>query len=239
MITSLDNKKVKEWTKLHIKKYREDFYLLLDEDIVDIAYKCGYLKTLIYCGNKPFEFIDSYEVSEEVLYKIAKKENIKYLGIATKIKESDDYKSRVIILDELQDPLNIGRIIDNAYQFGFDSVILSENSADFYHEKAIEASKGNLYKINIKRCDIAKEIEVLKNKGFKIYATGLRNETISLTEVKKEEKMAFILGNEGSGVEEKIFDLSDEIIKIDMHNIDSLNVAMAASIIMYEFNTLQ
>ena len=56
MISSLDNKKVKEWTKLHNKKYRQDEYLILDEDNVRLAYECNYLKTLIYCGDRPFEF---------------------------------------------------------------------------------------------------------------------------------------------------------------------------------------
>ena len=54
-------------------------------------------------------------------------------------------------------------------------------------------------------------------------------------EIKASDHMAFILGNEGSGVSEELMDLSDEVVKIDMRNIDSLNVAMAASIIMYQF----
>lgn len=236
MISSLDNKKVKEWTKLHQKKYRTDEYLLLSQELIKAAYENNYLKTLIYVGDIPFEFNDSYEVSQEVMNKISKQDNLSYIGIGKMIEYKDDYIDRVIILDELADPLNIGRIIYNAYLFGYDSVILSPNAADIYHEKALIESRGALYKINVFRGDLKEEINKLKYKGFKIYATGLKDNTKELREVKSHNKMAFILGNEGSGVEEEIFNVSDEIIKIDMHNIDSLNVAMAASIVMYEFS---
>jgi len=237
MITSLDNKKVKEWTKLHQKKYHTDTYLLLSEELILSAYKHNQLDTLIYVDSKPFEFDNAYEVNQEVMNKISKKDNIKYIGIGKTINNSNKYNSRVLILDELQDPLNVGRIIENAFVFGFDSIILSKNTADIYHQKCLEASKGYIYDVNINRVDdLVSEIKELKKLGFKIYATGLRKETKELYDVEKVEKMAFVLGNEGSGVEDKIFDISDQIIKIDMHNIDSLNVAMAASIVMYNFS---
>ena len=235
MITSLDNKKVKEWTKLHQKKYRINSYLLLNEELVFAAKENNYLNTLIYVGDVPFEFNEAYEVSQEVMDKISKKEGLSFIGIGRMIENKNNYQKRVIILDELQDPLNIGRIMDNAYAFRFDSVILSNNSADFYNEKALEASRGALYKLNINRCDIKKEIEELKKDGFVVYSTGLKGNTKSLKEIEPQERMAFVLGNEGSGVEEDVFDISDEIVKIDMEHIDSLNVAMAGAIVMYRF----
>ena len=238
MIESLDNKKVKNWTKLHLKKYRDYNYLILDEKVIDEAYKHGFLDTLIYCGEAPFEFGNSFEVSREVLNKISKTDNLNYIGVGKEIKESSDYQNRVLILDELSDPLNIGRIMESAYLFGFDSIILSENAADIYHPKCLSASRGAIYNLNIKRCDIIMEINHLKEDGFRVYATGLKDNTLSLDEVKISDKMAVVLGNEGSGVRSTVFDISDETVKIDMHNIDSLNVAMAAAIIMYRFSIL-
>ena len=238
MIESLENKKVKAWTKLHQKKYRNDNYLLLSEELVYSAYKNNYLETLIYVDKCPFEFKEAYEVTREVMDKISKENNLNYIGIGKKIIQKVDYKNRVLLLEDLSDPLNIGRILENAYLFGFDSVILSENAADIYHPKCLEASKGAIYTLNIKRGNIKEEINKLKEDGFIVYATGLKDNTLSLDEVKKSEKMAFILGNEGSGVKEETFKISDETVKIDMHNIDSLNVAMAASIIMYEFSNI-
>ncbi len=238
MIESLENKKVKNWTKLHLKKYRDDEYLLLTKELVLEAYKTGYLKTLIYTGERPFEFDESYKVSREVLDKISKLDNLNYIGVGKKINESCDYQNRVLILEDLKDPLNIGRIFESAYEFGYDSVILSEDAADFYHPKSLEASRGALYHLNIKRGNVSEEIAKLKSLGFKVYATGLRDNTLSLDEVKESEKMAFILGNEGSGVKESTFQISDEVIKIDMHNIDSLNVAMAGAIVLYNFSNI-
>ena len=235
MIESLENKKVKNWTKLHQKKYRNEEFLLLDERNIKMAKEYGFLKTLIYVDKIPFEFRDSYEVSREVLNKISKKDDLNYIGIGKRIDLVKDYKNRVLILEDLSDPLNIGRIMEAAYLFGFDSLLLSKNCADIYHPKCIEASKGNIFRLNIYIGDIPYEIKELKDKGFKIYATGLRDNTLSLDDVIPSSKMAIILGNEGSGVSEETFALADEIIKIDMHNIDSLNVAMAGAIIMYRF----
>ena len=235
MISSLENKTVKELCKLHLKKYRKDAFLLLDENLIEQAYKHNYLKQIIYTDKQPFEFDNTLEVSKEVLNKIAGIDNLKYIGVSRMIEENDDYQKRVIILDNLQDPLNIAKIMEGCLLFGFDSIILSENCADIYNEKCIRDCKGAIYSLNIKHGDLKQEIDNLKDKVFKVYATGLTNNTRFLNEIDHKDKMAFVLGNEGSGVSKEIMDISDEIIKIDMCNIDSLNVAMAASIIMYNF----
>lgn len=235
MITSLDNKTVKELTKLHQKKYRENKFLLLDENIVNLAKENNCLETLVYTDEIPFTFDNAIEVSREVLNKISKKEGLHYIGVGKPIRENDEYGNRIIILDHLQDPLNIGRIMEAAYLFGFDNVIISKDSADIYNEKCIENSKGAIFKLKVCHKNILDEIDNLKAKGYKVFATGLTRKTKEMHEISPCEKMAFILGNEGSGVSKDIMDKSDEIMKIDMVNIDSLNVGMAGSIIMYKF----
>ena len=236
MISSLDNKTVKQLTKLHQKKYRDDSFLIFDEKLIEEAYKNDYLKMLVYTDKIPFDFDNSLEVSKEVLDKIAKRSDLKYLGVSKLIDNKRNYGNRVIILDHLQDPLNIGRIMESCLLFGFDSVILSDNCADIYNEKCLDNCKGALYSLNINICDISKEISYLQNNGYKVFATGLRNNTKTLHDIEVLDKMAFVLGNEGSGVEDSIMDICDEIIKIDMCNIDSLNVSMAGAIIMYHFS---
>ena len=235
MITSLENKTVKKLTKLHQKKYRDDKFLLLDESIVKLANESGYLQTLVYCDTMPFSFENSIEVSREVLNKISKKDGLNYIGVGKPIEENENYDDRIIILDHLQDPLNIGRIMEAAYLFGFNNVIIGEDSADIYNEKCIDNSKGAIFKLKICHKNLLNEIDVLKIKGYKVYATGLSKQTKEMHEIKPCEKMAFILGNEGSGVRKEIMDKADEVMKIDMVNIDSLNVGMAGSIIMYNF----
>ena len=238
MITSLDNKQVKELHRLLQKKYRSGSFLVADEKMVNKAYDTGYLTRLVYTGDMPFQFDDSLEVSQEVLDKISEKEGLRYIGVSKMIEESRDYGNRVVILDQLQDPLNIARIMEACVLFGFDSIIMSENCADIYNQKCLDNCKGTIYDLNLCHTDLIQEINRLKANGYKVYATGLSDNTKTLKEVSPFEKMAFIFGNEGSGVSREIMNASDEIIKIDMRNIDSLNVAMAASIVLYEFRTL-
>ena len=235
MISSLDNKTVKELTKLHQKKYREDRFLIFDETLIKEALDNDQLIQLVYTGEIPFVFSNSIEVSREVLNKISKRDDLNYLGVSKFIKENDNYKNRVILLDHLQDPLNIGRIMEACLLFGFDSIVLSEDSADIYNDKCLSNCKGGIYRLNIAHKNLHEEINELKKQGFKVYATALTNNTKDLYDIKASDKMAFILGNEGSGVSKELIEASDETIKIDMCNIDSLNVGMAASIVMYQF----
>ena len=235
MISSLSNQRVKDWMRLYQKKYRKNQYLIFDEDMIRSAIEYDYLDTLIYCGNNDIEFPNSVEVSPEVMDKLSKGKSLKYIGVANMLKEGLDNPKRVVILDDLQDPSNVGMIISSAYLFCYDSIILNSFTADIYHEKCLDKAKDSLYKVNILRCDVKEIIPELKKEGFKVYATGLRKETKELEETLIYDKMAFILGNEGSGVKEELYDLSDEIVKIRMENIDSLNVAIAGSIVMYHF----
>ena len=231
MISSLTNQKVKDWCKLHLKKYRDDSFLATG-DVLLKAYQNGKLKTLIYTGNKTFEFEEAYEVSPEVMAKIAQREDIGAIGVASKIDEKEIDGNRIILLDRLQDPLNLGMILYAAHSFGFKTVVFSADCADIYHEKALEASHGAFYDCQ----DFRILIPSLKEKGYGVYATALRNDTIALSSLKEKEKMAFILGNEGSGVLEEWMEMTDDTVKIEMANIDSLNVAVAASIVMYQFS---
>ena len=235
MITSLENKTVKQLCRLHQKKYRTDRFLLLEEELIAAAKKAGCLRQLIYAGELPFAFDDTLEVSQDVLDKIAGRKGLSYVGVSKTIEEKRPLSNRIVLLDHLQDPLNIGRIMEAAVLFGFDSLILSPGCADIYNEKCLAASKGGIYELNVAHGDLLEEIERLKEEGCRIYATGLRNDTKQMHEVEAEERMAFILGNEGSGVCKEAMEAADQVMKIDMRNIDSLNVGMAAAIIMYRF----
>ena len=235
MITSLENKTVKQLCRLHQKKYRTDQFLLLDEELIFAAKKAGYLTKLVYAGELPFAFDDTLEVSKEVLNKIAGREGLSFVGVSRMIEERRAASRRILLLDHLQDPLNIGRIMEAAVLFGFESLILSPGCAEICNEKCLAASKGGIYELNIAHGDLLEEIGRLKAEGCRVYATGLRNDTKQMHEVEAEERMAFILGNEGSGVCEEVMEAADHVMKIDMRNIDSLNVGMAAAIIMYRF----
>ena len=114
-------------------------------------------------------------------------------------------------------------------------LILSEGCAEIYNEKCLANCKAGIYHLNITHKPLIEEIGKLQREGYLVCATGLSDNTVEMHEVKTQDKMAFILGNEGSGVRKEVMEASDLVMKIDMRNIDSLNVGMAASIIMYQF----
>lgn len=234
MIESLDNKRVKEWTKLNQKKYRLHSYLAHDAETIEVARQHKAIEVLIYVDEPPFSFENSVEVSSSVLYKICQKEK-GYCAVLRKASEKEPIGPRILLLDELQDPLNVGILLHNAKEFGFNSIILSENTADIYHEKALQESKGAQYFLCLRREDLKKSILALKKQGYSCYATGLWKNTKDLKDIPSEEKMAFVMGNEGSGVRKEVMELCDDSVKIEMESIDSLNVAIAGSIVMHSY----
>ena len=234
MLTSLSNKRVKEWAKLRQKKYRSE-EVLYQGKALDAALKEGLIDTLLYTGDLPFPFDGAEEVSPEVMEKVSGHSDIQMLGIGHKLAEKEAEGRRVLLLDSLQDPLNIGTIARTAVLFGFDSVVLSPECADLYHEKALEAAGDSYFRLAVSHRELTGEIARLKNLGYAVYATGLSTNTVPLPEIEVKEKMAFVLGNEGSGVTKEVMDAADRTVKIPMQNIDSLNVAIAATLVMYHF----
>jgi len=138
-----------------------------------------------------------------------------------------------ILLDNIQDPGNVGTIIRTAHAFGIKSVILTEGAADIYNPKTVRASMGAVFKLHI-TVKTNGEIKELKKKAIKFIGTSndCSSNDIKTTDLKNS---IVILGNEGQGVSKELLDLCDEVITIPLaQDCESLNVAAAASIIMWE-----
>ena len=140
-----------------------------------------------------------------------------------------------LLCDKLQDPGNLGTIIRTAHAAGVDGIILTKGTVDIYNEKTIRASMGSLFHIPViyddKDNTIVKE---LCNKGFSLLSTSLEGDK-DFFEEDLTGKLIISVGNEGNGVSKEIYDLSDKKVKIPMPGgAESLNVAIAASIILYE-----
>ena len=235
--TSIENDKIKDIKKLQNSKYRnqENLFLVEGEHLVLEAHKQGLLKTLIIEENSSFKLdVDTIYVSDKVFKYLSQLENYKgAIGICLK-KQEREIKGNVLILDNVQDPGNLGTIIRSAVAFNVDTVILSEDTVDLYNFKSIRASQGMLFHLNIIRADLQTMINYLKNKNYKIYGTKVINAK-ELKNVEKPEKFAIIMGNEGSGVKKEILDVCDEYLYIKTNPLcESLNVSIAASIILYE-----
>ena len=238
--TSTQNEKIKSYRKLNIKKYREEsgLFLVEGQHLVEEAYKKGILKELLVKEGYSFSLdVPTYFLSDNVMKFISCLDNPPtIMGVCKKQEFSDIISDKVLILDNIQDPGNLGTIIRSAVAFNIDTIILSEDTVDLYNSKVIRASQGMLFKTNFLIKKLSNFIPELQKQGYKIYATNVKNGK-SLKSVEKTNKFAIIMGNEGNGVKEDILSLADEFLYIDMNKeCESLNVAIATSIILYELD---
>ena len=238
MITSTNNNTIKTLIKLKQKKYRNQFgyYLIEGEHLVNEALKANQVECII--TTKPLKSnLEVIEVSEEVMAKLAFTKSPSNIMAKCKIDSNNELmmKKRYLILDDLQDPGNIGTLIRSALTFGIDQVILSKNCVDLYNDKLLRAMQGANFHISCIYGDLTEIIEKLQANGVVVVGSALENgQDISLIE--KTEKMAFIVGNEGNGMNQNILDKCDYIGYIPIQTIESLNVAIAGSILMYHFS---
>ena len=239
LITSTDNKKIKELVKLKQKKYRdiENKFIIETENLIKEAYIEGKLEEVYILENEELSFnIDCpiYYVSENVMNKIKNVNTSKYIGVCSK-KESNEYiGKRYLMLDRVADPGNLGTIIRSAVAFNIDTIIISDDSCDVYNDKTIRATEGSLFRINIIREDLEEAINNLEKLNINIYGTDVTNgEDIDTVD---KENFCIIMGNEGSGISEKVKKKITKNIHLKTNNVESLNVAVATSIILYELN---
>ncbi len=144
--------------------------------------------------------------------------------------------NRFIALENLQDPGNIGTVIRTAEAFGLDGVVLIGNCADIYSPKVLRSTMGSLFRIPIyKFADIDSAKAQFKNIGLTVYGAVLDNEATLLSKTKLDKKSVCIIGNEANGMSDDAKNICDKFVIIDMQgNAESLNAAVAASVIMWE-----
>ena len=139
-----------------------------------------------------------------------------------------------VYCDCVSDPGNLGTIIRTADAAGFDGVILSDGCVDLYSPKTVRSSMGSFFNINLITDEGAELLCRLKDDGFMLYSGVLSEKSKLYTEMDYTKPTVIILGNEANGVKEEILSLSEHII-IPIHgSAESLNVAIAGAIIMYE-----
>ena len=232
IITS--NKKIKELCKLYDKKYRKDsdLFIVEGEHLVTEAKKHGLLKEVYSLNSVDYDNVTL--VSEAVMKKITSLTSIpSMIGVCKKVKEKE-LGDRILILDNIQDPGNLGTIIRSAVAFSIDTIVLSCDTVDLYNPKVIRATQGMVFTSNIIVRDLIPFVKTLND--YKKYTTNVVCGT-ELKSVEKNNKYAIIMGNEGQGVKEDLAKLCDEAIYINMSPLcESLNVAIATSIILYEFS---
>ena len=236
-ISSKQNTKIKEIGKLisdnSYRKERKEF-VIEGFHLLEMALEDKLVKAIF--SLEPIKNIDekitNYIVSEDILKKISTQKNPQgVVAICSMRKEKEISHNNVLYLDGVSDPGNLGTLLRTALAFSFKDVILSKGSVSIYNEKTISSSQGAIFRLNIISGDEQNLID-LKEKGYKILATEIKG-SVELKNIKKSDKQVLILGNEAHGVNEKILNLADERIRIDINEIESLNVAICGAIMMH------
>jgi TrmH family RNA methyltransferase len=229
MLTSIDNPKIKALLKLKASKERkkENKFIVEGPHLVKEARNLNLLIEAYSIEEK-----EGYiQISKQIMDKIADTDTtVTEIGLC-KMLNSNLVTDKILILDKVQDPGNLGAIMRSANAFGFKTIALGEGTCDIYNSKVIRSSQGAIFKLNFINVNIVEFLKKLND--YDIYGTNVIN-GIELDNVKKTKKMAIILGNEGNGISVLVNNALKKNIYIPMENTESLNVAIAASIIMYK-----
>lgn len=238
VITSVNNNKIKEINKLKEKKYRDssNSFLVEGEHLVIEAYREDLIKELIVLDDSDFilDGIPTIKVSSEVMKKLSSMDSYpSVIGVANKIKEKELGDS-ILMLDDIQDPGNLGTIIRSSAAFGIDTIVVSPKTVDIYNIKVLRATQGMLFHINIIVKELDSFITKLKQDNYKIYGTKV-DKGVNIKDISINNKYALVMGNEGNGISDNVSKLCDEYLYIKMNdNVESLNVGVATSILLYE-----
>ena len=235
-ITSTQNPKIKQLRKIFNDKNSE-FFIVEGYHLVEEALKENIVLELYESDYKTAIYDNSILVSQNVLEALTKTKNPE--GIVALCRKKPNFEqlgNKVVFLDNVQDPGNVGIIIRVAKSFGFDTVVSNVN---FYNDKVIRSSQGALFTVNLVNYNYDNLTNILlkyKQNGFKIYATSLDKSSVEIEKVKFEsDKAVIVFGNEGSGISSALADIADMLIYVPI-NFESLNVAICAGIVLYEAN---
>ena len=249
LITSRNNDLIKKVKSLNDKKYRNQYnqFIIEGEKMINEAIKEKIKIEYVFIeegynwGNNEFDSEKIIYVSSSVMEILSSLKNSPgVLAVAEKlpnrsVEEIDlSGEELFLIIDNVQDPGNIGTIIRTADSIGLKNIFIKEGSCDIYNPKVLRSTMGSIFRVECLTFSDNKElIQKLKSNNIKVYATNLNtNKSIYDVEFKNS---AIVVGNESNGVSEELLKLADEQIKIPMRgNTESLNVAIATSIILYE-----
>lgn len=252
IIRSKDNKIVKELKKLKQKKYRDftnkflaegikflDYIeyipelIIAREDMIDNSIFLKKIKNfntkILYLDEKIFNELSAQENSQGVIIQYQKKEG-----------NLDSISNDIIVLDDISDPGNLGTIIRVCDATNFKDIILTKGSVDAYNDKVIRASMGSILNVNLIYLDRNFIINLLVEEKYNTFITYLDKTAVSYNKIKLQNKNAIVMGNEGRGVGNDFLEIlhTKTIIPI-LGNAESLNVAIASSLMLYKFRELQ
>ena len=179
--------------------------------------------------------IDKKEMQEIIGHKIH--HNCMMHGIRPKETPLEEFDDNIIMLDEITSTENVGSIARSAAALGVNSYLLPVQAPHPYSRRALRVSMGHITKLHIHVYDdIFSTIKRLKANGYVIFGAEVTESSTPLIDVKIPQKWVLLMGHEGKGLSQEVIEMCDEIVEIEMmDDVRSFNVAVAASIMMYQF----
>lgn len=234
-ITSSNNSKVKFWVSLKRKANRDRTGLFLIEGRhgVEAACQRGLAREIITL--KPWKGKEiTYEVTYQIMQKISSQVHPSDLVAVCQKPTVLPIRGRVLALDGVSDPGNLGTLIRSAVAFNFSNIIMADTGVDPYNNKVIQATEGMIFKINLIRGNLKSILTDLAHQNYQIIGTDCSKGHLC-SQIKFQTKCVLILGNEGQGMQTEIKKLGMQTICLKTNpECESLNVAVAGAIIMYE-----
>ena len=243
----ISKNQIKFIRSLQLKKHRDihNCFVVEGEKIVDEIIKSDFSIYQIFAtkgwllSNLNIVAEQTHQISEKELERISTlKTPNNVLAVVEKVKRelkiSTITKGLTLVLDEIKDPGNLGTIIRACDWFGVNNIICSNNSVDIYNPKVVQATMGSLVRVKVHYTDIEGVINQLPN-NFPIYGACMDGKNV--TDIVIEKDAILIIGNESFGISKKVNQLIKQriIIPRKKEGAESLNVAIATSILLHEF----
>lgn len=233
------NKKISKYKKLLNKKYRYLYqeFIIEGKNLIEEAMKHQDVLKYVITSDKEFQWEKSKTIytNYETICKLSNtKTPQQYIGICNFIQSKEIKKSNIVLaLDNINDPGNLGTIIRTAHSFGIEDIIIS--GVDIYNPKVLRSTQGSIFNINIIQVkDIKNNIVNLKNSGYKIVGSLLKDAQNYHDVNLDNDKFVLILGNESHGIRKEIIDILDYKVYIPIR-FESLNVAIAGAILLSKY----
>lgn len=236
-ISSRQNPIIKTWLDLKNNK-GADTFLIEGQHLVEMAHAHGLLETYISVSPTNPYGVPHYQIHPSIAEKLSDlKTSPGIFGIAKKNNHSIDVTKAILFLDDINDPGNLGTILRSALAFDFLTVVASPNTVNFYNQKVIMAGQGAHFALTLMTMDFGQLLRQINPHHYPIIATSLQDAT-PLDTLPKTKQLVLVIGNEARGVKTEILSQATQKIMIPMTGkIDSLNAAVAASIVMqYHFS---
>lgn len=241
IITSKSNNLIKKTKKLLQKKYRKTSYLIEGWHLFEEAQKSGATFLNIFVVEDMAERLVGFErvtvVSPEVLKELTDSPAPQGIIVEVALEKTDWTQlstGRFLVLEDVQDPGNVGTMVRTADAAGFDAVFLSNKSADLYNQKTLRSMQGSHFHLPIFRVEMDSFLDFCRDQRQPVIATTLSDQSVDYKTLPRLDSFALVMGNEGQGISEKMEKRADYLAHITMPgHAESLNVAVAAGILIF------